>query len=64
MNAINLEPNLERPDDFYEALIAAHEGMEEAESHAFNARLIFILANHIGSQDVLVSALDAARTRS
>jgi len=64
MSRINLEPNLERPDDFYEALIAAHEGMEEAESHAFNARLIFILANHIGSQDVLVSALDAARTKS
>ena len=64
MSRINLEPNLERPDDFYEALIAAHEGMEEAESHAFNARLIFILANHLGSQDVLVSALDAARTKS
>ncbi|WP_416897069.1 MAG: DUF2783 domain-containing protein [Minwuia sp.] len=61
MSPINLDPNLERPDDFYEALIGAHDGLDEAESQALNARLVLILANHIGAQDVLLSALKAAR---
>lgn len=53
--------NLASPDDFYEALIDAHQGLESAESHAFNARLVLLLANHIGSLDVLRQALVAAR---
>ncbi len=55
------DPHLESPDDFYEALIAAHEGLDEAASHALNARLVLVLANHIGSLDVLRAALAAAR---
>jgi hypothetical protein len=47
-------------DDFYEALIAAHTNLSDAESHAFNARLVLILANHIGSLPVLRQALEAA----
>ena len=54
-------PNLESPDDFYEALIAAHDGLDEARSHALNARLVLLLANHVGSLDVLREALAAAR---
>lgn len=50
-------------DDFYEALIAAHANLSEAESHAFNARLVLILANHIGSLPVLREALEAAAVR-
>jgi hypothetical protein len=50
-------------DDFYEALIAAHANLSEAESHAFNARLVLILANHIGSLPVLKQALAAAAIR-
>jgi hypothetical protein len=56
------EANLESPDDFYEALIAAHDGLDEAASHALNARLVLLLANHIGALDVLREALAAART--
>ena len=55
------DAHLESPDDFYEALIAAHEGLDEAASHALNARLVLLLANHIGSLDVLREALDVAR---
>ncbi len=55
------DPHLESPDDFYEVLIAAHEGLEADESHALNARLVLLLANHIGSLDVLREALAAAR---
>jgi hypothetical protein len=53
-------PNLDAPDDFYEALIEAHQGLSTEESHAFNARLVLVLANHIGSTPVLRQALEAA----
>ena len=55
------DPHLESPDDFYEALIAAHDGLDDAQSHALNARLVLLLANHVGAQDVLREALAAAR---
>ena len=37
------------PDDFYEALIDAHRDLSVAHSHALNARLVLLLANHIGA---------------
>ncbi|WP_284619385.1 DUF2783 domain-containing protein [Aquabacterium humicola] len=54
-------PRLEAPDDFYEALIDAHRGLDAAQSQALNARLVLLLANHIGSLAVLREALQAAR---
>ena len=52
--------NIDAPDDFYEALIEAHQGLSTHESHAFNARLVLVLANHIGSLPVLREAFAAA----
>ncbi|MFQ5971239.1 MAG: DUF2783 domain-containing protein [Alphaproteobacteria bacterium] len=49
------------PDDFYEALIGAHEGLSDEESALLNAKLILLLANHIGDRGVLDQALAAAR---
>ena len=60
MNLIT-EPHLSAPDDFYEALIDAHRDLTLAESQALNARLVLLLANHIGALDVLKAALAAAR---
>lgn len=57
-------PNLEAGDDFYEALLAAHHGLDADASAAFNARLILLMANHIGRQDVLLDALAAASRAS
>ena len=54
-------PNLSAPDDFYEALINAHQDLSIEESQAFNVRLVLLLANHIGSFPVLQEALQAAR---
>jgi hypothetical protein len=54
-------PNLSAPDDFYEALIDTHQGLSTADSHALNARLVLLLANHIGRVEVLREALAAAR---
>jgi hypothetical protein len=55
------EPNLDAPDDFYEALIETHRDLSPEASHALNARLILLLANHIGRLDVLKKALALAR---
>ena len=55
------EPNLSAPDDFYEALIEAHKDLSNEQSHALNARLVLLLANHIGALPVLRQALLAAR---
>jgi hypothetical protein len=56
--------HLEAPDDFYEALLNAHQGLSEDDSHAFNARLVLLLANHIGRHEVLMAALAAAAAPS
>ena len=61
MATLNFEPNLSRPDDFYEALIALHRDLTPDESSTVNAKLILLLANHIGDQQVLDEALRAAR---
>lgn len=61
MSALVTTPNLQSPDDFYEALIDTHQGLTDAQSHALNARLVLLLANHIGALPVLREALAAAR---
>lgn len=48
-------------DAFYEALLAAHEGLDDADSAALDARLVLILANQVGDIGVLREALAAAR---
>ncbi|AZO45237.1 DUF2783 domain-containing protein [Mesorhizobium sp. BR1-1-3] len=60
MTALTTMPNIARPDDFYAELLDAHEGLSKAESDALNARLILLLANHIGNRMVLSEALKTA----
>ncbi len=48
-------------DNFYEALIDAHQGLSEEQSTALNARLVLLLSNHIGDLEVLREALQVAR---
>jgi hypothetical protein len=61
MDSLITDPNLSAPDDFYEALIEVHRGLTPPQSEALNARLVLLLANHIGRFDVLQQALLAAR---
>ena len=56
-----LDPNLNAGDEFYESLIDAHKDLSTAQSHELNAKLVLLLANHIGRADVLAEALQAAR---
>jgi hypothetical protein len=48
-------------DDFYEQLIATHQGLSDEQSRLLNARLVLLLANHVGDLTVLRQALGAAR---
>jgi len=59
--SLNLEPNIDDPDGFYQELLGAHEGLSKDQSDAFNARLILTLANHIGDRDILRTALEVVK---
>jgi len=58
---LNLNANISDPDGFYDELLGAHEGLSKEESDAFNARLILVLANHVGDRNVLRMALETAK---
>jgi hypothetical protein len=55
------DPNLPSPDDFYERLIDMHRGLDEGASARVNAKLILLLANHVGDDAVLYEAMRVAR---
>ncbi len=70
--ALNTQPNFAEPgkryfrafspgDDFYEALIETHRDLSDEQSEMVNARLILLLANHIGDLSVLREAMHLAR---
>lgn len=48
-------------DDFYEALIDTHRDLSDEQSAMVNAKLILLLANHIGDISVLREAMRLAR---
>lgn len=60
MSELELEPNFTDPDGFYAALAGIHRDRDDKTSQRINARLILILANHIGDQEVLQEALRIA----
>jgi hypothetical protein len=53
--------DFEPGDAFYEALMDAHQGLSEDQSHLLNARLILVMANHIGDLVVLKQAIQLAK---
>lgn len=61
MTGLDTTSRLADPDAAYRIIALAHRGLSEAESAALNARLVLILANHIGDADVLAEAVDLAR---
>lgn len=60
MPRLELTPNFTDPDAFYAALTEVHRERSEAASERINARLILLLANHVGDQQVLEEALAIA----
>ena len=61
MAELVIEPNLAAPDDFYEALIDMHRDLTPEQSQLVNAKLILLLANHVGDLAVLRDAMARAR---
>lgn len=58
---LNTSPNIADADGFYDELLAAHQGLDKAQSDALHARLVLVLANHIGDRDVLRRAIEVAK---
>jgi Protein of unknown function (DUF2783) len=58
---MKIDANIQLPDDFYAAIIEAHEGLTEQESFELNARMVFLLANQIGKSDVLLECVELAK---
>lgn len=60
MSKLITENHFSDADAFYAALTDAHRELSTADSERLNARLILLLANHIGDKQVLLEALDIA----
>ena len=61
MAELKTDLNLRSPDDFYEMLVELHRDLSDEQSEMVNARLILLLANHIGDMNVLREAMRLAR---
>lgn len=59
--ALKLEPNTTSADEIYQTLVEMHEGLDDEASVKVNARMIFLLANHIGDASVIAEAARIAR---
>ena len=70
--SLNLQANFQEPgkryfraftpgDDFYEALIDTHRDLSDEQSAMVNAKLVLLLANHVGDISVLREAMQIAR---
>ncbi len=57
---LNTNANIAAPDDFYESLINLHRNLSDEQSALVNAKLILLLANHVGDAEVLREAMTAA----
>lgn len=61
LSLLNTQPNIPAPDDFYQELVDIHRDLSEQQSALVNAKLILLLANHVGDLAVLREAMRAAR---
>jgi GTP1/Obg family GTP-binding protein len=61
LSLLNTQPNIPTPDDFYQELVDMHRDLSEQQSALVNAKLILLLANHVGDLAVLREAMRAAR---
>ncbi|QBM26997.1 DUF2783 domain-containing protein [Hydrogenophaga pseudoflava] len=58
---MNTAPNFQDADGFYERLLDAHQGLSREQSELLNARLVLLLANQIGTAQVLADCVATAR---
>lgn len=61
MKHLRTDPRIDDPDALYAALMEAHRELDAAASRKLDAKLILLLANHIGDLAVLREALAIAQ---
>ncbi len=61
MSKLITEVNLADGDATYAALVKMTEGLDDAAAQKAMAKLVLLLANHIGDADVLNEAMAIAR---
>jgi hypothetical protein len=59
--SLQLQPNIPDPDGFYQELIGMQRELDDEQATLFQARLLLVLANHVGDRAVLSQAMEAAR---
>ncbi len=62
--ALIREPHIADPDGFYEELIASQRDLSDEQADMVLAKLVLILANHIGDRQILSQALALARSNT
>jgi hypothetical protein len=60
MADLDTEPRFDNPDAAFQLVVDAHRALDAEASAEFNARLVLLLANHIGDLNVLKQAVEAA----
>lgn len=60
MSKLNREPNFDDPDAVYKRLIDFQSHDDETVVRRRNAKLVLLLANHIGDEDVIFEAIEVA----
>ena len=55
---------IKQPDEFYEALLKAQSGMTDAQAQKMIAKLVLLLANHVGDEAILAEAIALATASS
>ncbi|MBL8361676.1 MAG: DUF2783 domain-containing protein [Rubrivivax sp.] len=58
---LTLTPNIDDPDGFYAELVDAQRGLDDTAAQKMLAKLVLVLANHVGDRAVLSEAIAVAR---
>ena len=58
---LKTELGLDAPDDVYQALVELHRGLDDEQARLVDAKLILLLANHVGDRQILAEAIAKAR---
>ncbi|MEQ1647373.1 MAG: DUF2783 domain-containing protein [Hyphomicrobiaceae bacterium] len=61
MTELKTTAQLADADGVYRMIIEAHRGLNDEASASLNARLVLVLANHIGDSEVIRQALTLAK---
>ena len=54
---------IDAPDEIYQALIELHRDLSDEEIRIVDAKLILLLANHVGDRRIIEEAIAKARER-